>query len=130
MIGLKIVPLLSVLFLIPMSQEAAFGASAIVDGNTECSSYRCDLKDAKITGVIDASTAVKVKGIIDETLRRADREKKAASFSSGFDLDSPGGSVTAAMAIGRLFRKNRVGVMVPHWAVCHSACVLISDLLT
>jgi hypothetical protein len=125
MIGLKIVPLLSIFYFIAVSHEAAFGASAIVEGNTECWSAGCDLKNAKITGVIDASTVDKVKRIVDETLRLADREKKAASFSWSVELDSPGGSVTAAMAIGRLFRKNRVWVIVPHWAVCHSACVLI-----
>jgi hypothetical protein len=62
---------------------------------------------------------------LEQTQETAARYKKEADFSWAIQLDSPGGSVAAAMQIGRLFREKRVLVIVPYQAACNSACVLV-----
>ena len=105
--------------------RAASARSAIVVGAVDCSSIPCELRDAKIDGDINSSTVEKVRRLLELTHDAAVQHKTDADFAWGFELDSQGGSVAAAMAIGRLFRKERVWVTVPYWAQCHSACVLI-----
>jgi hypothetical protein len=118
--------LLVVSFLLGSVSQAAYGASARVEGRVKCDSRTCGLGPGglEITGELDASTVVKVKRLLDETHERADREKKKASLWD-VSIDSPGGSVSAAMAIGRMLRKERLRVTVPYSGVCYSACVLI-----
>jgi hypothetical protein len=104
----------------------AHGNSATVEGTTECNSTTCKLINAKIKGQIDDSTVETVRSLIEQAKDRARREKKKTDFSGVGDevsLDSNGGSVTAAMAIGRLFRNNDVSVGVT--GNCYSACVFI-----
>ncbi len=47
------------------------------------------------------------------------------TFSMIVELDSPGGSVNAAMSIGRLLRANDAMATINNGASCVSACVLI-----
>src|SRR5262249_50434011 len=56
---------------------------------------------------------------------KAIRESKKCSEASTIFLSSPGGSVAAAIAIGRILRKERLSVLVPYDGACYSACVLI-----
>jgi ATP-dependent protease ClpP protease subunit len=42
-----------------------------------------------------------------------------------FSINSGGGDVYAAIRIGRILRALNARVIVPHGAVCHSACVII-----
>jgi hypothetical protein len=100
-------------------------AQSIVVGAVNCSGSLCDLRDAKINGEITTSTVSEIRRLIAQTEESAVRHKATATFMWGIELDSPGGSVTAAMEIGRLFREKHVWVIVPHWASCASACVLL-----
>jgi hypothetical protein len=112
--------------LIVASHRTAAGHSAVVAGVVSCDSVECSLRDAKIDGEIDSSTVDQVRRLIDQTRAQGLREKKPVSFKfGGFVLHGPGGSVSAALAIGRLFRKERVSVIVPNGEVCYSACVLV-----
>jgi hypothetical protein len=101
-------------------QEAQAG-SATVRGVVDCSLPLCEIKDFEIVGQIDSSTADKVKWLIDD----AHTKGKTDRITGDAVINSPGGSVTAAMAIGRMLRKDRLGVIVPYWGNCLSACVLI-----
>jgi hypothetical protein len=100
-------------------------AQSMVVGSVDCSGSLCELRDAKIDGEITTSTVAEIHRLIAQTEESAARHKTLASFIWGIELDSPGGSVTAAMEIGRLFREKHVWVIVPHWARCASACVLL-----
>jgi membrane-bound ClpP family serine protease len=80
----------------------------------------------EIVGEINASSAEAIKRLFDENAERAVHEKKDASSPLQMvSLNSPGGSVTAAMAIGRMLRKERLLATIPQSGVCYSACVLI-----
>jgi ATP-dependent protease ClpP protease subunit len=50
---------------------------------------------------------------------------KCPVFGVGYEINSPGGSVSAAIAIGRMFRRERNHLQVNENSVCISACVLI-----
>jgi hypothetical protein len=113
------------LILAAANSIAASAAQSIVVGAADCSGSLCELRDAKIDGEITASTVSEIRRLIALTEESAARQKTLASFSWGIELDSPGGSLTAAMEIGRLFREKHVWVIVPHWASCASACVLL-----
>ncbi len=104
---------------------AAGMASALVVGAVDCSPVSCDLRDAKLDGEIDSSTVLKIGRLIAQTEEAAVQSKTVASFSWGIELDSPGGSVPAAMELGLLLRKKRAWVIVPSGASCNSACVLV-----
>ena len=103
----------------------AGAGSAIVVGAVDCSGISCELRDGKLDGKIDSTTADKVRRLIKDTKESATRYKKEPSFVWPVELDSPGGDVEAAMEIGRIFRKERVWVLLPTSAVCFSACVLV-----
>jgi hypothetical protein len=78
----------------------------------------------QINGEITEATVSQLEGFIDKTRRKADATKSAFSLFS-VELNSPGGSVDAAMAIGRIMRKNEAGTFVNRGAICFSSCVLI-----
>jgi hypothetical protein len=108
----------------PDCDGRALAGSAIAAGAVDCS-FACRLREATIHGEIDQSTMDTITHLIDQTKEQGRRENKPISFVDGVDLDSLGGDVAAAMAIGKLFRKERVWVSVSHGSVCYSACVLI-----
>jgi len=78
---------------------------------------------AQITGEISETTVTQLKGLIDRTRRKAEASKSFFSFLA-VELNSPGGSVDAAMAIGRIVRENEAGAFVNRGAICLSSCVL------
>lgn len=99
-----------------------------VRGQIDCERFKgyCHISDLAIIGLIDSSTADRLTEIFAEISRKADAKKQPEGFAhTRIALDSPGGSVTAAMAIGRLLRKYRMTVEIPPSARCNSACVLV-----
>jgi hypothetical protein len=78
----------------------------------------------EIRGEITDATVVQLSQIIDKTRRKAEANKLLFNFAS-VELNSPGGSVDAAIAIGRIVRKEEAGAFVNRGAVCLSSCVLI-----
>jgi hypothetical protein len=106
--------------------EAAIAGQ--VEGLVECAgTHVCTVEDLKVTGVIDQASADKVLQLLKEAEARTDKSEDLdrTSFADYITLDSPGGSVLAAMAIGRLARQHRIAALVPRGASCVSACVLI-----
>jgi hypothetical protein len=88
-----------------------------------CRDGGCSL-GADLKGEINGSALDELIRLEIETRGRALAEKKPITRPVIF-LDSPGGSVTAAIAIGRLFRAKGVLAVVPPNAICLSACVLV-----
>jgi ATP-dependent protease ClpP protease subunit len=121
----RIIVSLALLFVATSYQ--ALAQSARVGGRVDCSSgFWCKPNDMEIVGTIDSSTFEKFKRLIDGVHERAIREKKEAQLALELvGLNSPGGSVPAAMAIGRILRKERLTAIVPFDGECYSACVLI-----
>ena len=77
----------------------------------------------EIRGEITDATVAQLSRIIERTRRKAEVDKLL--FNLQVELNSPGGSVDAAMAIGRIVRKEEAGAFVNRGAVCLSSCVLI-----
>jgi ATP-dependent protease ClpP protease subunit len=98
----------------------AHRGSAKVTEDISCSGV---VMGIDIDGDIDASTVEKVrKAFYSE--RSSKCETDFALFAdSSYKINSSGGSIAAAMAIGRIYRKERVSLAVN--GVCISACVLI-----
>lgn len=99
-----------------------------VRGKVDCKflSGYCIISNLAIKGSIDDATTVKLRQIFAEFDRSVQKSGHPTSSShTTIELDSPGGSVSAAMAIGRLLRKNRMTANVIPPAVCNSACVFI-----
>lgn len=87
------------------------------------STRACQLK-VKIIGEITVADFDDVKRLVDQTRREAQRHN--LEFDPPYlKLDSPGGDVTAAMAIGRLLRKEQAFAHIEPEAICYSACVLV-----
>jgi hypothetical protein len=78
----------------------------------------------ELRGEITDATVTQLSRIIDTTRRKAEAGKLFFSFAA-VELNSPGGGVNAAMAIGRIVRKEEAGAFVNRGAVCLSSCVLI-----
>lgn len=78
----------------------------------------------QIRGEITDAVADQLERLIDKTRRKAEAEKLHFGFL-GVELDSRGGSVSAAMAIGRILRREETGAWVKPGSVCLSSCVLI-----
>lgn len=99
-----------------------------VEGLVECHGLKvCIVEGLKVRGVIDQESADEVLQLLREAEARTDKSQAPdrTSFANYITLDSPGGSVLAAMAIGRLARQHRLVALVPRGASCVSACVLI-----
>jgi hypothetical protein len=65
-------------------------------------------------------------GLFEDFSRVVDPKTQPEGFAhTEIELNSRGGSVSAAMAIGRLLRKYRMKAVVSPSSVCISACVLI-----
>jgi hypothetical protein len=93
-----------------------------------CQYTHCALH-VKLEGVITVRDYEKLKSLIDKT--RVQGERQNLNWVNVFVyVDSPGGSVDAAMAIGRLLRKEEAYVSIGYrpllsQGVCYSACVLV-----
>jgi hypothetical protein len=90
----------------------------------------CDVKlkactlQLRIYGMIDQSTLHKFQAIVETTRHEATNQDWFFTLFS-VDLNSPGGNVDAAMAIGRIIRKEDSAVVVNQNSQCLSSCVLI-----
>ena len=77
----------------------------------------------RLAGRLD-DTAAGLENIISRVRSTAEASQYTFTFLS-VELNSPGGSVDAAMKIGRILRKEGPIVDVKKGALCLSACVLI-----
>jgi hypothetical protein len=77
--------------------------AASVNGIVDCASGACFIKGMKLAGVIDAATPDKVAALVAQLHKAADGSGKSVHPFS-VELDSPGGSVSAAFAMGRMVR--------------------------
>jgi hypothetical protein len=104
--------------------------AASVDGVVDCASLTsaCFIKGMKVVGLIDAATPDKVAALVAQLHKAADGSGKSVHPFS-VELDSPGGSVSAAFAIGRIIRRENIGVTIRFDrfkpGICNSACVLL-----
>lgn len=100
-------------------------AASGVSGEVKCSSF-CFITNFQINGSINAETSAQFSGLIDEARRRGrEQGKEVLLEKTGVSLNSPGGTISAAVAIGRLMRKERFIADIAKGAECNSACVLI-----
>jgi hypothetical protein len=76
--------------------------------------------DAKIHGLITAADHAQIKQLFDQL-----HSQKWSIGGVTLTLDSPGGDVDAAMAIGRIVRREHTAVFVQPQGICFSACVLV-----
>jgi ATP-dependent protease ClpP protease subunit len=117
------------MLLVVMATQRALGG-AIVTGGVGCDEKSggvcfpgggCECQfSLKIDGEIDATAAQNVQRLFQER-----REQAAKIAGERFEINSRGGDVVAAMAIGRMFRREQAFLMVDDGSVCVSACVLI-----
>ena len=113
-------------------RQTANGEPAKVTGSTTCRGTAVGLS-IDIDGVIDDSTVKSVNSLFDQWHERTtkvqagsikcDERFDFSAYGVHYGINSPGGSVSAAMAIGRRFRKERAWLGVN--GSCISACVLI-----
>jgi ATP-dependent protease ClpP protease subunit len=105
--------------------------SAKVTGNVPCNGTAVGLS-IDIDGEIDARTVESVSKLFDEYHERETKVKsepcdynptRLSAYGVHYGINSRGGNVAAAMAIGRMFRKENAWLGVK--GVCISACVLI-----
>lgn len=101
------------------------GQPATVEGHVECDDEDCSIQDLRVNGEIVTETANAIQSLISEVHQRAEQQKKEVGGYSQLRLNSQGGSVSAAMAIGRLARREGLKITVAYPDVCLSACVLI-----
>jgi ATP-dependent protease ClpP protease subunit len=144
LIGAAVVVLWAAWHSVPIQQhlqtpptQVASRESASVTGGVSCSSVAPGETeslggfDLNIHGEIDESTVVGVSRLFNELHLHQLKEKSGTApchiFGDWISIDSPGGSVSAAIAIGRIFRKERawIGVGDDGRATCVSACVFI-----
>jgi len=97
-------------------------AAALLAAHPASGSYgRPPVIVGKITGVVDASTADYVKSLIDEAVSRG-------SPLLVLELNTPGGSLDAALRISMLLRRSPVpvvGYVVDHWAMSAGTLILM-----
>jgi ATP-dependent protease ClpP protease subunit len=123
----NVVPIMLALSLFLLSGFAAAGDGE-VRGRVDCKQYAgvCLFKGLALKGPIDDSMAESLGSLFADFQRQADGNKQPSGLAhTQIRLDSPGGSVRAAMAIGRMLRKHRLTAVVRPGAICNSACVLI-----
>jgi ATP-dependent protease ClpP protease subunit len=83
----------------------------------------CLLNGLALRGEIDDEATAKLRRLLEELDRKSPPNVDRGNIQ--IKLDSPGGSVAAAMEIGRLMRKYRMAAAVMPNSICVSACVLI-----
>jgi hypothetical protein len=93
---------------------------ALVTGKTHC--YEQCYLEIDLIGKIDQSTVTAVQRLIDEAHKQAGGKELRGSR---IHLNSSGGGVASALAIGRLVRKERMIGAVYYGDACVSACVLV-----
>jgi ATP-dependent protease ClpP protease subunit len=89
------------------------GSVCFADGTCHCG-FLIDIE-----GEIDSTTVDKVRSLFNI------RHAHMGEGDEGFNISSLGGDIVSAMAIGRMFRKERAWISTGPNGVCVSACVLI-----
>jgi hypothetical protein len=116
---------LTLLFAILASQAANADVRQINRGGPTCDPrFRACILVIQISGEITDETATGLETVISRVRNAAAASQYMFTFLS-VELNSPGGSVDAAMKIGRILRKEGPIVDVKKGALCLSACVLI-----
>jgi membrane-bound ClpP family serine protease len=78
----------------------------------------------RIQGAITAADPDELKRLIEQT--RQEAESKHWPLDPPYVyLDTPGGDVSAALAIGRFLRKEQIAVQIDPQGICYSACVMV-----
>jgi hypothetical protein len=122
---------LSILFASGLAFQTARGeVIEYVRYGPSCNSdtHLCKLT-VKVEGKITSADYEKLKTLVDQT--RAQAKTRNWDWAGIFvHLNSPGGSTDAAMAIGRLLRKEQAFAMIGYHPLdtqgkCYSACVLV-----
>ncbi len=103
--------------------QNAKGQAATVEGRVRCDRL-CSIQDLRMKGEIVPETVGAIQSLIGEVHQQAKQQNKEVGLLE-LHISSPGGSVIASMAIGRLVRKEGLEVTVEPNDVCVSACVLI-----
>lgn len=115
------------LILVVSAGDVASAAPATVDAGVHCRYFQdgklCGFT-MKIDGEIDASTVEKVRKGLAE-IREPLLLLPQAGWGERIEINSPGGSVDAAITIGRMLRKISAPIFVERGASCISSCVLI-----
>jgi ATP-dependent protease ClpP protease subunit len=112
----------------PLALMTNLGTAGEIAGRVVCNQTTkyCVIKGLAIEGEISDATTVELSRLLESFLRQKDPSIPANDLSgTTVNLSSPGGSVSAAMAIGRLLRANRITAFVDPGSSCLSACVLI-----
>lgn len=126
----RILLALAALALVAAQFGPAHGEASVVKGDLKCGEEgECYISDMEIHGEIDNATVEQVSKRLEDLHKVADALKKPI-HPFKVVLDSPGGSVSAAMKIGRLLRRESMGAEIamkypPNEGRCVSACVLI-----
>jgi hypothetical protein len=111
------------LIFVLFSAPSAYAELAKVEGRVNCSTFGgkvgCSFA-MWLSGEIGSSTVNEVKELLDRRRAWIGGEQE-----NSFYIDSPGGNVAAAMAIGRMIRKERLTVLVWKGQECLSACVMV-----
>jgi hypothetical protein len=113
------VPLL-IASLIAVTFQIAHGESANVTGGVKCHSKTFGTFYLHIDGELDSTTVEKVRKLLEER-----KHSKCPMNGDASTINSLGGSVVAAMEIGRMYRQAEMPLSVEEGAVCVSACVLV-----
>ncbi|MDO9489850.1 MAG: hypothetical protein Q7J32_15860 [Sphingomonadaceae bacterium] len=115
----------------PPGPTAATTAAAAgvgkVRGQVDCQTANyCLFKGLALIGTIDDAMTKQLVGLFNEFERRIDPKIQPGGLvHAEIRLNSAGGSVGAAMEIGRFLRKHRMRAVVRPSSICVSACVLI-----
>lgn len=105
------------------ADAAVAESGATIQSKVSCFAIKgfdfCNM-DIKISGEINFTSAEWL-----ESYLHAAKVSRAKIISKTLWIDSPGGDVGFAIAMGTLLRENRVAISVAKGAQCASACVLI-----
>jgi len=127
----------ALLIILGLDLQSSHAESANVSAGVSCGENGIGGFDMRIAGEIDSATIDKVTKAFDKLHKvnaaggvtnipaRPGSSINCISFGAGYEINSPGGDVSAAMAIGRMFRKERAHIQVNRNDICISACVLI-----
>ena len=125
------------LILLFVGYQTTRSEAANVSGGVSCGENGIGGFQIKIVGEIDPPTVDKVRKLFDEQhevfarggttdiAARPGSSIKCTAYGAGYEIDSPGGDVNAAIAIGKMFRKENAHLQVDKDSVCISACVLV-----
>lgn len=110
----------------PEIDFAQFGRPAgPVTGSIECDQWSCGVKDLGLYGEIRPLMAADLNNLMKDLRQDAMSKRKIIAAGLVVTISSDGGSIKAAMEIGRLLRNERATILVRERTHCNSACVLV-----